>query len=73
MTDPEARLGGRLPLLDPDTLTPTQKALWDHMDVTLGRWAEGIGFRCKTFEGRYIGPFNPVLRSPKVGRSFLQL
>ena len=69
----DAWLGGRLPLLDPDTLTPSQRPVWDRLDATLGRWADEVGFESKTGDGRFIGPFNPVLRSPDVGWSFVRL
>ena len=73
MADAEAWLGGRLPLLDAASLTDAQKAMWDRMDATLGHWADEVGFRSKTQDGRFIGPFNPILRSPDIGQSFLRL
>lgn len=72
--DPEARLGGRLALLDRADLSPAQAALWERMDATMGGgWAEKLRFRAKTADGRYVGPFNPMLSSPTVAQAFLQL
>ena len=73
MADPEDRLGGRLPLLDGADLAPEQKALWDKMDLTMGSWAREVGFESKTSDDRFIGPFNPILRSPAIAQTFLQL
>lgn len=73
MPDPEARLGGRLPLLEQARLTQAQKTLWDRMDATMGRWAGTVGFASKTPGGRFIGPFSPMLRSPDTATTFLQL
>ena len=73
MADAEACLGGRLPLLDADTLTAAQKTVWDRMDATLGSRADEVGFRSKTHDGLFIGPFNPMLRSRDIALSFLRL
>ena len=64
-------LGGRLPLLHPAEMDEAQKALYDHIAATAVPWAETAGFRIRTVEGRLIGPFNTVLFSPAIGRSFL--
>ena len=66
-------LGGRLPLLHPAEMDEAQKALYDHIAATAVPWAETAGFRIRTVEGRFIGPFNTVLFSPAIGRSFLAL
>ena len=73
MPDPEAWLGGRLPLLDQASLAPAQKTFCDRMDASLGSWADKVGFARKTAENRFIGPFNPMLRSPDIALTFLQL
>ena len=57
-------LGGRLPLLDPSTLSPAQ---------TWIPWANGVPFQSKLEDGRLIGPFNPILFSPAISSSFLDL
>jgi 4-carboxymuconolactone decarboxylase len=67
------KLGGRLPLLDPQALSVAQKELYDRMNRTFVSWAEGIHFQSKTEDGRLIGPFNPILFSPNISSSFLDL
>ena len=66
-------LGGRLPLLHPAEMDEAQKALYDHIATTAVPWAGAAGFRIRIAEGRLIGPFNTVLFSPEIGRSFLAL
>lgn len=73
MSDPELYLGGRLPPLARAGLTATQMVLWDRMEATLGRSAADVGFESKTSDGRFIGPFNPMLRSPETALTFLEL
>ena len=70
---PSQRLGGRLPLLGPTNLDPTQKELYDCINAQFVPWAEAAGFQSKTSDGKLIGPFNPVLFSPTIGASFLEL
>lgn len=36
-------------------------------------WAERVGLRGKTADGRLIGPFNPALFSPEIASAFLAL
>ena len=69
----EDQLGGRLQLLDRSGLSSAQATLWDKMNADIGSWADKIGFKAKTADGRLIGPFNPMLRSPDIARSFQQL
>jgi 4-carboxymuconolactone decarboxylase len=66
-------LGGRLPLLDPLTLSPAQKATYEHLNNTWIPWANGVPFQSKLDDGRLIGPFNPILFSPAISLSFLAL
>ncbi len=66
-------LGGRLPLLKPTALDSAQKELYDRINAAFVPWAEAAGFQSKTADGRLIGPFNPVLFSPEIGHSFLEL
>ena len=68
----KAKLGGRLPLLDPEELAGEQKKLYELMDSTLIPWAEANGFKGKTEEGELIGPFNPYLYSTGITPGFLQ-
>ena len=69
----QSKLGGRLPLLDPETLEGDQKKLYDLLNATLISWAEASGFKGKTEDGKLIGPFNPDLHSPGITPGFLQL
>jgi 4-carboxymuconolactone decarboxylase len=66
-------LGGRLPLLDPLTLSPAPKETYEHLNKTWIPWANGVPFQSKLEDGRLIGPFNPILFSPAISSSFLAL
>ena len=66
-------LGGRLALLDPADLTGEQKDVYERLTRTMVTWADRSGFQSKTEDGRLIGPFNPVLLSPGITPSFLNL
>ena len=72
-TPTEASLGGRLPLADPAQLTGAQRDLFEHMTSTWIPWTQRAQFQSQTDDGRLIGPFNPVLLSPAIARSFLDL
>jgi 4-carboxymuconolactone decarboxylase len=65
-------LGGRLPLLDPATLSTAQKGTYERLDKTWFQWGKGV-FEGKLPDGRLIGPFNPILFSPAISSSFLDL
>lgn len=73
MGDQTTRLGGRLPLLDPETLAGGQRHLYDSIEATMVPWAERVGPRGKTADSRLIGPFNPALFSPEIASAFLAL
>ena len=66
-------LGGRLPLLDIDTLDAEQRELLNYLQTRVVPWADASGFRATTADGTFIGPFNAALRSPIVAGAFLQL
>ncbi|MGO9067537.1 carboxymuconolactone decarboxylase family protein [Mycobacterium sp.] len=66
-------LGGRLPLVEADTLDAAQRELFDHLRARVVPWADAAGFRSTTADGRFIGPFNAALRSPTVAGAFLEL
>ena len=66
-------LGGRLPLLDPQALSAPQKKTYDRLNTTWVAWADSVPFQSKTEDGRFIGPFNPILFSPTISSSFLEL
>jgi 4-carboxymuconolactone decarboxylase len=67
----EDNLGGRLALLGPATLDSDQKKLYNQLQDTMVPWAEKSGFRADTFDGRLIGPFNAMLRSPAISKALL--
>jgi 4-carboxymuconolactone decarboxylase len=64
-------LGGRLPLLDPRTLSTAQRETYERLNQTWVAWADSVPFQSKTKDGRLIGPFNPILFSPAISSSFL--
>ena len=66
-------LGGRIPLSDPQSLTPPQQSLYDTINQKMVPWAEAAGFQAKLDDGKLIGPFNLVLQSPELGAAFLKL
>ena len=66
-----AGLGGRLPLINLQSLKADQKQLYDQMNSTLIPWSEANGFIGKTSDGELIGPFNPYLYSA-ITPGFLQ-
>src|ERR1700751_2309525 len=66
-------LGGRLPLLDPQALSAAQMKTYDRLNTTWVAWADNVPFQIKTEDGRLIGPFNPILFSPTISSSFLEL
>ena len=67
------KLGGRLPLLDPLALSAAQKEIYDRINATFVSWSDDIHFQAKTDDERLIGPFNPILYSPGISSSFLDL
>ena len=66
-------LGGRLALLNPDTLAGDSKALYDRVNTTAVPWSQKAGFESRTKDGHLIGPFNPILYSPVISSSLLDL
>jgi 4-carboxymuconolactone decarboxylase len=73
MTANTENLGGRLPLLDPLTLSAAQIEIYDRLNATFVPWSDRINFQSETDDGRLIGPFNPILFSPGISASFLDL
>jgi 4-carboxymuconolactone decarboxylase len=73
MTVNSDRLGGRLPLLEPEALSTQQKELYDRVIATWGAFGESAHFEVKTEDGRLIGPFNPMLYSPAISSRLLDL
>lgn len=66
MTTPNQNLGGRLPLLDPATLTSAQQDLYNQLTATWVAYADQLGVVAMTEDGRLIGPFNAFLLHPEV-------
>lgn len=66
MQQSDQRLGGRLPLADPATLTGAQRALFDQLKSTWVAYADGLGVQSTTPDGRLIGPFNAFLLHPDI-------
>ena len=73
MSSQAENLGGRLPLLDPHTLSGGRKEVYDQLIKTMIPWADQSGFQSKTEGGKLIGPFNPILFSAGISPSFIQL
>ena len=71
MSETDAGLGGRLPLLDPRALSGDQRNLYDTLRSTLISWAGSSGFMGMTEDGKLIGPFNPYLYSTGITPGFL--
>ena len=72
MSTNDDALGGRLPLLRPDRLDAAQRDLYATLDADLIPWAKKSAFTAATADGRVVGPFNPLLYSPRLGRAFVE-
>jgi 4-carboxymuconolactone decarboxylase len=70
MSGSENSLGGRLPLLDPSQFSAAQREAYEHLASTMVPFADNVGFKTQTSDGRLIGPFNPALYSPSVSAGF---
>ena len=68
MSSSDDAFGGRLPLAERSALSEPQQQLYDSMTKS---W-DGLGFAAKDGDGRFIGPFNPLLQSPVIAASFLR-
>lgn len=71
MTTSENFLGGRLALLKPDALDADQKKLHAQLTDTMVVWADKSGFQANTDIGELIGPFNAMLRSPRISKALM--
>lgn len=67
-----AELGGRLPLLPPNALDEEQRALHAGLRATRLRSADAAGYAAVLADGRLIGPFNVMLRAPRIARPLLE-
>ncbi|MFD4543009.1 carboxymuconolactone decarboxylase family protein [Streptomyces bauhiniae] len=70
-TDTLYGLGGRLPLLSEERMTAAQRSVFGALKEKELVWAERSGFVAMDEQGHPVGPFNPVLYSPDLARSFL--
>jgi 4-carboxymuconolactone decarboxylase len=66
MNEPRENLGGRLPLADPAILTSAQRNLFQQLKATWVVYADKLGVKATTEDGRLIGPFNAFLLHPEV-------
>lgn len=71
-TDDTDRLGGRLPLLDPATLDPDQRQVYEALTRIVGPESAESGFTAILDDGRLVGPFNAMLRIPEIATGFGQ-
>lgn len=62
-------LGGRLPLLKPAALDADQRKLHATLVEKMVSWANESGFQADTPSGELIGPFNPMLYSPRISQA----
>lgn len=60
------RLGGRLALLNPAVLDDQQRQVYQALMRTVVPEAAESGFTARLEDGRFIGPFNALLRVPAI-------
>ncbi len=60
------RLGGRLPLLDTAALGAEQRQVYEALTRMVVPEAAVSGFTARLDDGRFVGPFNALLRVPKI-------
>jgi 4-carboxymuconolactone decarboxylase len=60
------RLGGRLPLLAPADLDTEQQQVYEALTRMVIPEAAESGFTARLDDGRFIGPFNALLRVPSI-------
>ncbi|MEW2291181.1 carboxymuconolactone decarboxylase family protein [Streptomyces sp. NPDC006743] len=70
--DTASGLGGRLPLLPADGLDEAQRALRERLRATRVRGAQEAGYTAVLPDGRFIGPFNALLRTPHFAQPLLE-
>lgn len=66
------RLGGRLGLLPPNTLSGEQRQVYDALCDLVVPEADQGGFTARLPDGRLIGPFNALLRNPHLTMGYGQ-
>ena len=65
-------LGGRLPLLAPADLDDQQRPVYEALERQVVPEAAHSGFTARLDDGRFVGPFNAMLRTPKITAGFGQ-
>lgn len=70
-TSDKSGLGGRLPLMAPAELSVDQRHLHGRLTATRVARADSSGYQASLDDGRLIGPFNAMLRTPGIGESQL--
>lgn len=73
MTANDTRLGGRIALLEPRSMSGPQKDFYDAIMEKAVPWAQSSGFVAALPNGQVIGPFNVALHSPVIGAAFAKL
>ena len=61
----------RLPPIPPQELTPEQRRLYDMLRTGIAEQFQG--FRTAREDGALLGPFNPWLHEPRIGRAVWEL
>lgn len=59
-------LGGRLALLAPEELDDGQRVVYDALTVLVAPEARAGRFTARLEDGRFVGPFNALLRAPAI-------
>lgn len=68
--DDAHELGGRLPLLDVASMDDAQAEVYTALSGLVLAEAEQGDFLARTADGRFVGPFNGMLRNPGITRGF---
>lgn len=61
----------RLPLLEPNSLNPDQREIYERLADGMLPWARQSNFKAEAEDGRLLGPFNAFLYSPELGAAQL--
>lgn len=65
-----SRLGGRLALLSEDSLNDAQRRVHEQLEQLTGPESKHEGYVSQLRDGRFIGPFNAMLRVPQLTAGF---
>lgn len=69
-TEAAGQLGGRLALLNIEELDGEQRAVHAQLEKVVGPESRRDGFLAQLEDGRFIGPFNAMLRAPQLTAGF---